>query len=114
MGFTLISYKALKRMSRKRPNSVDYYLDYIVEVSQEEHVTEEDKKSWGDKHNFYNSFSSVDPTQYDHESDYLDDLRVRWKEYYDPSDMYDVDPQDYDREEDYMEAIKQYIKSKYR
>ncbi len=48
------------------------------------------KKSWEDKHNFYNSFSSVDPTQYDRELDYLDDLRKQWKEYYDPSDMYDV------------------------
>ncbi len=50
----------------------------------------------------------------DHELDYLNDLRKQWKEYYDPSDMYDVDPSDYDNEEDYMEAIKQYIKSKYK
>ena len=106
--------KALKQMSRKRPNSVEYHLDNIVEVPQEENVSEDDKKSWEDKHNFYNSFSSVDPTQYDHELDYLDDLRKQWKEYYDPSDMYDVDPKDYDNEEEYMEAIKQYIKSKYK
>ena len=52
------------------------------------------------------------PTQYDHESDYLDDLRVKWKEYYDPSDMYDVDPSDYDNEGDYMDAIQNYIKMK--
>lgn len=45
---------------------------------------------------------------------YLNDLRKQWKEYYDPSDMYDVDPSDYNNEEDYMEAIKQYIKSKYK
>ena len=70
--------------------------------------------SGGDKHNSYNTFSSVDPEKYDHERDYLDDLRKQWKEYYDPSDMYDVDPFDYDNEEDYMEAIKEYIKSKYR
>lgn len=106
--------EALKQMSRKRPNSVEYHLDNIVEVPQEENVSEDDKKSWEDKHNFYNSFSSVDPTQYDHELDYLNDLRKQWKEYYDPSDMYDVDPSDYDNEEDYMEAIKQYIKSKYK
>ena len=56
----------------------------------------------------------MDPTQYDHELDYLNDLRKQWKEYYDPSDMYDVDPSDYNNEEDYMEAIKQYIKSKYK
>lgn len=106
--------KALKQMSRKRPNSVEYHFDNIVEVSQKENISEDDKKSWEDKHNFYNSFSSVDPTQYDRELDYLDDLRKQWKEYYDPSDMYDVDPKDYDNEEEYMEAIKQYIKSKYR
>lgn len=106
--------KALKQMSRKRPNSGEYHLGNIVEVSQEGDVSEDDKKSWEDKHNFYNSFSSVDPTQYDRELDYLDDLRKQWKEYYDPSDMYDVDPKDYDNEEEYMEAIKQYIKSKYR
>lgn len=45
----------------------------------------------------------MDPTQYDHEKDYLNDLRKQWKQYYDPSDMYDVDPKDYDNEEDYME-----------
>ena len=106
--------KALKQMSRKRPNYVEYHLDNIVEDSQEGNVSEDDKKSWEDKHNFYNSFSSVDPTQYDHEKDYLNDLRKQWKQYYDPSDMYDVDPKDYDNEEDYMEAIKQYIKSKYK
>lgn len=106
--------EALKQMSRKRPNSVEYHLDNIVEVPQKENISEDDKKSWEDKHNFYNSFSSVDPTQYDRELDYLDDLRKQWKEYYDSSDMYDVDPKDYDNEEEYMEAIKQYIKSKYR
>ena len=106
--------EALKQMSRKRPNSVEYHLDNIVEVHQEENVSEDDKKSWEDKHNFYNSFSSVDPTQYDRELDYLDDLRKQWKEYYDPTEMYDVDPSDYDNEEEYMEAIKQYIKSKYK
>ena len=77
-------------------------------------VFKEDKKSWEDKHNFYNSFSSVDPTQYDHESDYLDDLRIKWKEYYDPTEMYDVDPHDYDNEGDYMDAIQNYIKMKMR
>lgn len=106
--------EALKQMSRKRPSSVEYHLDNIVEVSQEENVSEDDKKSWGDKHNSYNTFSSVDPSQYDHELDYLNDLRKQWKEYYDSSDMYDVNSKDYDRDEDYMEAIKQYIKSKYR
>lgn len=44
--------KALKQMSRKRPNSVEYHLDNIVEVSQEGDVSEDDKKSWEDKHNF--------------------------------------------------------------
>lgn len=76
--------------------------------------TEESKQSWEEKHNSFNIFSSVDPTQYDYELDYLNDLRKQWKEYYDPTEMYDVDPSDYDNEEDYMEAIKQYIKSKYR
>lgn len=93
-----------ERLSKSESNLVDI----------EENPTEESKQSWGDKHNSYNTFNSVDPNSYDYEKDYLDDLRKKWKEYYDPSDMYDVDPGDYDREEDYMEAIKQYIKSKYR
>ena len=106
--------KALKQISRRRPNFVEDHLDNIEEVSQEEIVFKEDKKSWEDKHNFYNSFSSVDTTQYDHESDYLDDLRIKWKEYYDPTEMYDVDPHDYDNEGDYMDAIQNYIKMKMR
>ena len=103
------THKAKKQMSRKRLSKPKLDL-----VDIEGNPTEEDKQSWEDKHNFYNSFGSVDPTQYDHESDYLDDLRIKWKEYYDPAEMYDVNPSDYDTEEDYMEAIRMYIKSKYR
>ena len=39
---------------------------------------------------------------------------MKWKEYYDPSDMYDVDPHDYDNEGDYMDAIQNFIKTKMR
>lgn len=106
--------KAIKQMSRRRPNFVEHHSDNKEEVIQEENVSEEDKQSWKDKHNSFNTFSSVDPTKYDHEKDYLDELRKQWKEYYDPTDMYNVNPSDYDTEEDYMEAIKMYIKSKYR
>ena len=104
--------KVMKQISRKRPNFTEYNQIDTEEIYQEENETEEDKESWEDKHNFYNSFSSVDPTKYDHEKDYLDDLRKQWKEYYDPSDMYDVDPHDYDNEVDYMDAIQNYIKMK--
>ncbi|CUP38685.1 Uncharacterised protein [Catenibacterium mitsuokai] len=105
--------KAMKQMSRKRP-CFTQYSSLDKEVSQEGNVIEEDKKLWAEKHNFYNLFNSIDPTQYDHESDYLDDLRVKWKEYYDPSDMYDVDPHDYDNGGDYMDAIQNFIKMKMR
>ena len=106
--------QAIKQMSRRRPNIAEHHSDNKEEVSQEENVSEEDKRSWGDKHNSFNTFNSVDPTKYDHERDYLDDLHKQWKEYYDPTEMYDVNPCDYDTEEEYMEAIKRYIKSKYR
>lgn len=39
--------KALKQMSRKRPNYVEYHLDNIVEDSQEGNVSEDDKKILG-------------------------------------------------------------------
>ena len=107
-------HTAMKQLSRERQNFTEYHSFDIGEVSQEEDVTLEEKQSWGDKPNSFNTFGSVDPNSYDHERDYLDDLRREWKEYYDPSDMYDVDPGDYDYEEDYMEALKKYIKSKYR
>ena len=107
-------HQTIKQSSRKSQNFTEYQSFRTEDVTQEKTVTEESKQSWGDKHNSYNTFNSVDPNSYDHEKDYLDDLRKKWKEYYDPSDMYDVDPRDYDREEDYMEAIKQYIKYKYR
>ena len=108
-SYTSNRNKAKKQLSRECLSQPESNL-----VDIEENLTEESKQSWGDKHNSYNTFSSVDPEKYDHEKDYLDDLRKQWKEYYDPSDMYDVDPFDYDNEEDYMEAIKEYIKSKYR
>ena len=109
MGPIEITVRRLEKMAATLQEIFGY-----TEVSQKENISEDDKKSWEDKHNFYNSFSSVDPTQYDHESDYLDDLRVKWKEYYDPSDMYDVDPHDYDNEGDYMDAIQNFIKMKMR
>ncbi|WP_295249579.1 hypothetical protein [uncultured Catenibacterium sp.] len=107
-------HQTIKQSSRKSQSFTQYQSFRTEDVTQEETVTEESKQSWGDKHNSFNTFGSVDPNSYDHEKDYLDDLRKQWKEYYDPSDMYDVDPFDYDNEEDYMEAIKEYIKSKYR
>lgn len=108
-SYTRNRNKAKKQLYRERLSQPESNL-----VDIEENPTEESKQSWGDKHNYFNTFGSVDPNSYDHERDYLDDLRREWKEYYDPSDMYDVDPGDYDYEEDYMEAIKKYIKSKYR
>ena len=108
-SYTSNRNKAKKQLSRECLSKPESNL-----VNIEENPTEESKQSWGDKHNSFNTFGSVDPNSYDHEKDYLDDLRKQWKEYYDPSDMYDIDPVDYDYEEDYMEAIKEYIKSKYR
>lgn len=64
----------------------------------------ENKKNWMnkcDKDNVY----KLDPSDYDCEEEYLDDLRVCWQDKYDPDTKTNVCVDDYNTEEDYKESL---------
>lgn len=64
----------------------------------------ENKKNWMDKYDKNNAYK-LDPSDYDREEDYLDDLRCCWQDKYDPDKRTIISVNDYDTEEDYKESL---------
>lgn len=54
-----------------------------------------------DKNNAY----KLDPSDYEYEEEYLDDLRACWQDKYDPNTKTNVCVDDYNTEEDYKESL---------
>ena len=65
----------IKQSSRESRSFTKYHSFDEEGVSQYEDVTPEERQLWEDKINSFNTFSSVNPDEYEHEKDYLDDLR---------------------------------------
>lgn len=64
----------------------------------------ENKKNWMNKYDKNNAYK-LDPSSYDNEEDYLDDLRCCWQHKYDPDKRTIISVNDYDTEEDYRESL---------
>lgn len=64
----------------------------------------DNKKNWMNKYDKDNVYK-VDPSDYDCEEEYLDDLRVCWQEKYDPKFKTNIDVFDYDTEADYRKSL---------
>lgn len=64
----------------------------------------ENKKNWMNKYDKNNAYK-LDPSSYDNEEDYLDDLRCCWQHKYDPDKRTIVSVNDYDTEEEYRESL---------
>ena len=64
----------------------------------------ENKKNWMNKYDKNNAYK-LDPSSYDNEEDYLDDLRCCWQHKYDPDKRTIISVNDYDTEEDYKESL---------
>ena len=64
----------------------------------------ENKKNWMNKYDKNNAYK-LDPSSYDNEEDYLDDLRCCWQHKYDPDKRTIMSVNDYDTEEDYRESL---------
>lgn len=64
----------------------------------------ENKKNWMNKYDKDNVYK-LDPSDYDCEEEYLDDLRVCWQDKYDPDTKTNVCVDDYNTEEDYKESL---------
>ena len=88
--------------------------DYFNEFSSIDpnHYSNEDdysnaidnKKNWMNKYDKHNAYK-LDPSDYDYEEDYLDDLRACWQDKYDPNTKTNVCVDDYNTEEDYKESL---------
>lgn len=64
----------------------------------------ENKKNWMNKYDKNNAYK-LDPSDYDCEEEYLDDLRVCWQDKYDPKFKTNIDVSDYDTEADYRKFL---------
>ena len=64
----------------------------------------ENKKNWMYKYDKNNAYK-LDPSSYDNEEDYLDDLRCCWQHKYDPDKRTIISVNDYDTEEEYRESL---------
>lgn len=64
----------------------------------------ENKKNWMNKYDKDNAYK-LDPSDYDCEEEYLDDLRVCWQDKYDPYTKTNVCVDNYNTEEDYRESL---------
>lgn len=64
----------------------------------------ENKKNWMNKYDKDNVYK-LDPSDYDCEEEYLDDLRVCWQDKYDPDTKTNVCVDDYNTEEGYKESL---------
>lgn len=78
------------------PNHYSNEVDYSNAI--------DNKKNWMNKYDKDNVYK-LDPSDYDCEEEYLDDLRVCWQDKYDQDTKTNVCVDDYNTEEDYKESL---------
>ena len=78
------------------PNHYSNEVDYSNAI--------ENKKNWMNKYDKDNAYK-LDPSDYDCEEEYLNDLRVCWQDKYDPKFKTNIDVFDYDTEADYRKSL---------
>lgn len=73
------------------------------------------RKLWKQKYDYFNEFSSIDPSNYIHEDAYgkAIDNKKNWMNKYDKNNAYKLDPGDYDCEEDYLDDLRVCWQDKY-
>ena len=76
--------------------------NYIHEDAYSEAI--DNKKNWMNKYDKNNAYK-LDPSDYEYEEEYLDDLRACWQDKYDLNTKTNVCVDDYNTEEDYKESL---------
>lgn len=89
-------YDYFNEFSSIDPNHYSNEVDYSNAI--------DNKKNWMNKYDKDNVYK-LDPSDYDCEEEYLDDLRVCWQDKYDPNTKTNVCVDDYNTEEDYKESL---------
>lgn len=99
--------KELKRAWKKEYDPYDEFthvdLKWIDDVNEYKERIDECRE-WKDEHDSNNEYN-IDPSDYDLEEEYLDDLRCCWQDKYDPNTKTNVCVDDYDTEADYRESL---------
>ena len=99
--------KELKRAWKKELDPYDEFqsidLELIDDVNEYKERIDECRE-WKDEHDSNNEYN-IDPSDYDLEEEYLDDLRCCWQDKYDPNTKTNVCVDDYDTEADYRESL---------
>ncbi|MGN8718936.1 hypothetical protein [Holdemanella porci] len=85
--------------------------EYNVDPSQfddEDEYVDALRKLWKRKYDYFNEFSSIDPSNYIHEDAYgkAIDNKKNWMKKYDKDNAYKLDPSDYDCEEEYLDDLR--------
>lgn len=73
------------------------------------------RKSWKRKYDYFNEFSSINPSNYLDEDAYSEaiDNKKNWMNKYDKNNAYKLDPSDSDCEKDYLVALRSCWQDKY-
>ncbi len=99
--------KELKRAWKKELDPYDEFthvdLKWIDDVNEYKERIDECRE-WKDEHDSNNEYN-IDPSDYDYEEEYLDDLRRCWQDKYDPNTKTNVCVDDYETEADYRESL---------
>lgn len=101
--------KALKRAWKKEYDPYDEFahvdLEWVNDVNEYRNRIDECRE-WKDEHDPNDEYH-VDPSQFDDEEEYVDELRGLWKRKYDYfNEFSSIDPQDYRDEYTYSGAIE--------
>lgn len=85
--------------------------EYNIDPSQfddEDEYVDALRKLWKRKYDYFNEFSSINPSNYIHEDAYgkAIDNKKNWMNKYDKDNAYKLDPSDYDCEEEYLDDLR--------
>lgn len=86
----------------------DEYNIYPSQFDDEDEYVDALRKLWKRKYDYFNEFSSIDPSNYIHEYAYgkAIDNKKNWMNKYDKDNAYKLDPSDYDCEEEYLDDLR--------
>ena len=101
--------KALKRAWKKELDPYDAFqsidLELIDDVNEYKERIDECRE-WKDEHDSNDEYN-IDPSQFDDEEEYVDELRKLWKQKHDYFiEFNSVNPRNYSNESDYLKAIE--------
>ena len=95
----------------ERKDEHDSKDEYNIDPSQfddEDEYVDALRKLWKRKYDYFNEFSSINPSNYIHEDAYgkAIDNKKNWMNKYDKDNAYKLDPSDYDCEEEYLDDLR--------